>query len=141
MLTRRQIITTSLFAALASSVAAQTPATERVKVVFQISDDDPKRWNLVLNNVKNVQDELGKDKVDIEVVAYGPGLGILKLDSAVNSRAAATLSSGAKLIACENTMRASKIERADLIDGVSYVKAGVVHLVERQRAGWSYIRP
>ena len=141
MLTRRQIITASLLAALASSVAAQTPATERVKVVFQISDDDPKRWNLVLNNVKNVQDELGKDKVDIEVVAYGPGLGILKLDSVVNSRAAATLSSGAKLIACENTMRTNKIERADLIDGVGYVKAGVVHLVERQRAGWSYIRP
>ncbi|MEO6146935.1 MAG: hypothetical protein ABIP04_07620, partial [Sulfuriferula sp.] len=52
----------------------------RQKVVIQVSDNDPKKWNLALNNAENVQEDIGKNKVDIEIVAYGPGLPILKLD-------------------------------------------------------------
>jgi hypothetical protein len=27
-------------------------------VIFQVRDNDPRKWNLALNNVKNVQDDL-----------------------------------------------------------------------------------
>ena len=34
-------------------------AAKRARVVVQVSEADPARWNLVLNNVKNLQDDLG----------------------------------------------------------------------------------
>jgi uncharacterized protein len=114
---------------------------ERQKVVFQVSDNDPAKWNLALNNARNVQADLGKDKVDVEIVAYGPGLGMLKADSKVAARLAQALDGDIGLMACENTMRNTKVEKADMYHGIKYVDAGVVHIMKRQREGWAYIRP
>ena len=69
------------------SANAQTASADRPhKVVFQVSDADPAKWNLALNNARNVQQDLGSDKVAIEIVAYGPGIGMLKLDSVAGGR-------------------------------------------------------
>lgn len=111
------------------------------KVVIQVSDGDPKKWNLALNNARNVQTDLGKDKVQIEIVAYGPGLGMLKADSKVAPRLAQALDSSIGLLACENTMRNTKTTKGDMYAGIGYVPAGVVHIMQREREGWSYIRP
>ena len=46
-----------------------------------------------------------------------------------------------KVVACENTMTNQKMKREDMIDKISYVKAGVVELMQKQREGWAYIRP
>jgi uncharacterized protein len=115
--------------------------SERYKVVLQISDADPAKWNLALNNARNVQEDLGKGNVDVEIVAYGPGLGMLKADSKVADRLAQALDSNIGLMACENTMRNTKVTKADMYSGIRYVDAGVVHLMKRQREGWAYIRP
>lgn len=129
-----------LFAAcLAFGALAQQNAKQ--KVIFQVSDADPAKWNLALNNAKNVQAELGKDNVQIEIVAYGPGLAMLKADSKVEARLAQALDDSVGLIACENTMFNTKTTRADMYSGISYVTAGVTHLMKRQREGWAYIRP
>lgn len=74
--------------ALPWSPSAQAQTAARSKVVFQVSDADPAKWNLTLNNVKNVQTDLGAANVDIEIVAYGPGLGMLKADSLAGNRVA-----------------------------------------------------
>jgi intracellular sulfur oxidation DsrE/DsrF family protein len=114
---------------------------ERYQVVLQVSDADPAKWNLALNNARNVQEDLGKDNVSIEIVAYGPGLGMLKADSKVAGRLAQALDSSIGLMACENTMRNTKVTKADMYSGIHYVDAGVVHIMKRQREGWAYIRP
>ena len=49
------------------------------KLVLQVSDADPAKWRLALNNARNVPDDLGRDKVAVEIVACGPGIGMLKL--------------------------------------------------------------
>jgi hypothetical protein len=121
------------------SAAQQMP--ERHKVVFQVSDNDPAKWNLALNNARNVQADLGKDKVDVEIVAYGPGLAMLKADSKVAARLAQALDNNVGLMACENTMRNTKVQKSDMYGGISYVDAGVVHIMKRQREGWAYVRP
>lgn len=115
--------------------------SEMRKVVLQVSDADPQKWNLALNNAKNVQTDLGRDKVQVEIVAYGPGLGMLKADSKVAARLAQALDSNVGLLACENTMKNTKTTRADMYSGIAYVDAGVVHIMQRQREGWSYVRP
>lgn len=114
---------------------------EHYKVVLQVSDNDPAKWNLALNNANNILHDLGKGNVDIEIVAYGPGLGMLKAESKVAPRLAQALDNSIGLMACENTMHNTKTTRDQMYSGISYVDAGVVHIMKRQREGWAYVRP
>jgi intracellular sulfur oxidation DsrE/DsrF family protein len=120
---------------------AQQTASQRNKVIFQVSDGDPAKWNLTLNNVRNIQADLGAGNVDIEVVSYGPGIGMLQANSPVASRVEEALTAGVKVVACENTMKGQKLARSDMLNGIGYVGAGVVELVQKQQQGWAYIRP
>lgn len=120
---------------------AQTTVPAKTKVVFQVSDGDAGKWNLALNNARNVQQDLGAAKVMIEIVAYGPGIGMLKDDAVTATRVAEAVDAGVKVVACENTMRAMKLTPTDMNPKVGYVPAGVVELIQRQGEGWAYIRP
>ncbi len=121
--------------------SARAQGATRNKIVFQVSDAEPAKWNLTLNNVKNVQTDLGAGNVEIEIVAYGPGLGMLKADSVAGNRVADALAAGVSVVACENTMKNQKITRDDMLPKIGYVEAGVVQLMKRQQQGWAYIRP
>ena len=130
-----------ILSATVSHAQPQLAATQRARVVIQVSDSDQGKWNLALNNAKNIQTDLGAPNVDIEIVTYGPGIDMLKLDSPVGGRIGEATTAGVKVIACENTMRGQKLTRADMLNGISYVPAGVVELMSRQQQGWAYIRP
>ncbi len=136
----RRSFLTVLLAALPLFAAAQD-APKPTRVVVQVSEADPARWNLVLNNVKNLQDDLGAKNVTVEIVAYGPGIGMLRFDAPTNSRVSDALKNGVIVNACENTMRNQKLVQADMHPGVSYVPAGVVEIIKRQQEGWAYLRP
>jgi uncharacterized protein len=138
--------TLCLSLALAGAVAlttgcAFTPARQKTQVVLQVSDPDPAKWNLALNNARNAQNDLGADKVDIEIVAYGPGIGMLRFDAATANRVSDAVKSGIKIVACENTMTAQKLNKSEMNPNISYVPAGVVHIMKRQHEGWAYVRP
>jgi len=120
---------------------AQQASGSKSKVVLQVSDGDAAKWNLALNNARNLQADLGAANVDIEIVAYGPGIGMLKADSAVGGRVDEALASGVKVVACENTMRGQKLTKPDMLPNVGYVAAGVVEIMQKQQQGWAYIRP
>jgi uncharacterized protein len=120
---------------------AQQPSGTKSKVVIQVSDGDAAKWNLALNNARNLQADLGAANVDIEIVAYGPGIGMLKADSAVGGRVGEALASGVKVVACDNTMRGQKLTKPDMLPDVGYVAAGVVEIMQKQQQGWAYIRP
>lgn len=128
----------ALFAAPAVFAQGGEPAN---RVVMQVSDNDPARWNLALNNARNLQADLGAANVAIEIVAYGPGIGMVRDDSVVGNRIDEAIAAGVKVAACENTMRGQKLAKADMRAGVSYVPAGVVEIMQRQQKGWVYLRP
>jgi intracellular sulfur oxidation DsrE/DsrF family protein len=121
--------------------AAQPVKMAKQKLVIQVSDADPKKWALALNNAANVQEDVGKENVDIEIVAYGPGLGMLKLDSEVGGRVKTAIDDGVKVVACENTMHKQQLSQSDMLPDLGYAKAGVVELMSRQAEGYAYIRP
>lgn len=125
----------------AARAQAGDAGAKKNKVVFQISDNDPAKWGLALNNARNAQAELGKNAVDIEIVAYGPGIAMLEGASPVAPRVATALESGVKVVACENTMKAQKLVPADMLAGIGYVPSGVVELMLKQQQGYAYIRP
>ncbi|MGE5170621.1 MAG: DsrE family protein [Rudaea sp.] len=123
-----------------AGAAAQSTAAKN-RLVVQVSDADPGKWNLALNNAKNVQNDLGAKNVDVEIVAYGPGIGMLKAKSVVGNRIAEALKAGVKVVACENTMHGQKLTKADMLQGIDYAPAGVTEIMRRQQEGWAYLRP
>jgi intracellular sulfur oxidation DsrE/DsrF family protein len=125
----------------ASKPAAASQPAAKQKIVIQMSDGDPKKWNLALSNAANVQEDLGRENVEVEIVAYGPGLGMLKLESEVGGRVKNAQEAGVKVVACENTMHKQKLSAGDMLPGLDYAKAGVVELMRRQQEGYTYIRP
>ena len=127
--------------ALALAVAARAaPGAGPDKVVFQVSDGNPQSWNLALNNARNVQLQLGAD-AQLEIVAYGPGIGMLKSDSPVAQRIADALAGHVRVNACQATMKGQKLTEADMLPGIGYVPSGVVELMKKQQEGYAYIRP
>ena len=139
-LLRRALLITPMCLLLAPLGAAQAQGKPH-RVVIQVSDADPTKWALALNNAGNVQQDLGADQVAIEIVAYGPGIGLLKLESVLGARLGEAIAAGVSVQACENTMRNQKLVRDDMLPGIGYVPSGVVQLMKRQKEGWAYIRP
>ena len=88
-----------------------------------------------------MQKDLGKDNVEVEIVAYGPGIGMLKADSEVANRIGEAVDSGVKVVACENTMRGQKLGKGDMNAKIGYVPAGVVEIMQLQQRGYAYLRP
>ncbi|RYG14297.1 MAG: hypothetical protein EON92_02630 [Burkholderiales bacterium] len=145
---RRLFVQAGIAGALALSIPllmqaqAQTnPGPKRAGIVIQVSDNDPAKWNLALNNAKNLQDDVGAANVDIEIVAYGPGINMLKMDSPAAARLADAAKSNIKVVACENTMRGQKLTKDDMLAGIGYVPAGVTEIMKKQNEGWAYLRP
>jgi intracellular sulfur oxidation DsrE/DsrF family protein len=139
---RRSLLTLlGLGAAAAPALAQQKKPAAKHRVIFQVSDNDPARWQLALSNARNVQTDLGKENVQIEIVAYGPGIEMMKAESKVAGGLAAALDTSVGLIVCENTMQNNKVSRDEMYAGIGFVQAGVTHLMKRQKEGWAYIRP
>jgi len=138
---RRAAISFIALTAAFPALAQQKKPAAKQRVVIQVSDNDPAKWTLALNNARNIQADLGKDNVLVEIVAYGQGLEMMKAESKVADRLAAALDSNVGLLACENTMHNSKVNQADIAGGVKFVPAGVTHIMKRQAEGWAYIRP
>jgi intracellular sulfur oxidation DsrE/DsrF family protein len=105
--------------------------------------------NLTLNNVQNIFNDLGKSgqKVEIQIVTYGPGLHMFRDDtSPVKARIQeiALAHPNVTFAACGNTQtNMSKVESKPikLISEAKLVPSGIVHLVELQRQGYAYVKP
>ena len=141
---RRALVTQTLAAAAvalcASGAQAAAPgAGVSYKAVFQVSDADQHKWNLTLNNARNALDELGAG-TQIEVVVFGPGIGMLKAGSDVAARVAEAAASGIRLVACQNSMRANHLQPADMHPAIGYVPSGAAELIRKQTEGWAYLR-
>ena len=113
-------------------------------LVMQVSEADPARWNLVLNNAQNVMDSLGAQEVQVVVVAYGPGLKMLLHDSKVAKRIAALDAEGVEFDACHNTMEAMAKATGHmpvLTPEAVIVPGGIVRIMQLEAHGFAYIRP
>jgi len=125
----------------ASAAATTSTASTRARVVFQVSDGELATWQRALGNLFNTLKAYGPDGVEIELVAYGAGLPMLKKDSPVAAAVSEALSRHVRLLACENTLRGLHLSVDDLVPGVATVPSGVVEIIQRQREGYAYIRP
>jgi intracellular sulfur oxidation DsrE/DsrF family protein len=121
------------------------------RIAIQVDQNDPKVMNLALNNAANVIEyyrDKGED-VQVEVVAYGPGLNMLREDTSpvkdrIKQIKEVSFPSEIKFAACNNTKKG--MEKAEghpitIIPQAQIVPSGVVELMQLEEQGWSYIRP
>ncbi len=139
------ILALGIAAGGATPVSAQQPTAAQGKgkyqIVFHVSESNPQQWNITLNNAMAFQRNLGKENTEIEIVANGPGLNMLKAESKVADRITQALDKNIDVVACGETMETTKVSKADLVGGVRVVRGGIIEIADRQRAGWVYIRP
>lgn len=119
------------------------------KVAIHVDEGDPAVMNMALNNIQNLTRyyESQGDSVEVELVAYGPGLVMFVDGKSPVAERIATMSlemENLSFAACGNTHRKMS-EKAGaevaLLEEVGMVPSGVVRLIELQEAGFAYIRP
>ena len=138
---RRRFLAAIGAASVLAAGCASLQEKQKQQVVLQISDDNAKTWQTAFNVVNNLTNTYGKGNVDIELVAFGDAIHALTFDSKAASRIPGAVGQGAKVIACENSMTRFKLSRGDMAPDLAYVRAGVQRIIERQREGWTVIRP
>jgi intracellular sulfur oxidation DsrE/DsrF family protein len=127
-----------------STAHAADQSLADVKVVLQISDPNPFKQTLVLNVANNLIKAYGQDQVDIEIVAFGPGLRLLMADNANKGRISSLASSGVKFAACANTQKAmaKKLGHPPKLHAKAVtVSAGVVRIIDLTNKGYKLIKP
>ena len=130
---------------------AATAETKPHRVVIQIDQNDPDLMNMVLNNAKNVLEHYRakNEDAEVEIVAYGPGLHMLREDTSpvkdrIRQMSGLAFPSKISFSACNNTkqgMEKREGHAIPIIRQATIVPAGVVRLMELQEQGWSYLRP
>jgi uncharacterized protein len=133
----------------APGVAAEKTASHHI--VIQVSQNEPERMDLALKNAANAikyYTDKG-ESIEVEIVAYGPGLNMLREDTSpvkdrIKALKASKIGGDIHFSACHNTQMAMQKQEGhpiSIIPEATVVPAGVVRLAQLQEQGWSYIRP
>jgi intracellular sulfur oxidation DsrE/DsrF family protein len=127
--------------AMAQSEGAGQAAHHRV--VMHVNSGDEQVQRGIVNNVRHLFQEVGREHLTVEVVAHGAGLSLLMKSTTpfAGDLAALQTQYGVRYTACSNTMKSMHLTRADLIDEVGDTVPAMVRLMERQEQGWVYIKP
>lgn len=130
---------------------AQAEAGKPHRIVIQVDQSDPEVMNLALNNARNILDfyRSKNEDVDIEIVAYGPGLHMLRDDTSpvkdrIKQLAAVSFPSKIAFDACDNTKQGMEKREGHpitIIPQATLVPAGVVRIMELEEQGYSYVKP
>jgi intracellular sulfur oxidation DsrE/DsrF family protein len=156
--TQKQVVTkpakpaaaaqTNKSSALALAAGAP-PEKKEHHLILQVNTNDPAAMNLALNNAVNVTQyykEIGEN-VKVEVVTFGPGLHMLRDDTSPVKARIETLALSTPEIsykACGNTqenMRKADNKDIPIIPQAEVVKSGVIHIMQLEEHGWTYVKP
>ena len=139
----------ALFVMLASPLfTGQAIAADKsmadAKIVLQISDPDPFKQTLVLNVANNLIKHYGQDLVEVEIVAFGPGLRLLFAGNSNKGRIKSLVDSGVKFSACSNTVKNMSKQLGhdpELNPSAVKVSAGIVRILELTKQGYTLVKP
>src|SRR3982751_3192951 len=112
-----------------SARAQQAPLQDKPfaehKIVLQLSDNDP-------------------DKVAVEIVAFGPGIDLLKPDNPIRKQVESLIAQGARVDICLNTVDTLEREsgkRPEFISAATPVQVGVAQILLLTENGYTLVRP
>ena len=114
------------------------------RIVLQLSDNDPRKQSLVISVANNLLKLYGPDKSAIEVVAFGPGIDMLRPDNANRARVESLVAQGVRFDVCLNTVETIEREtgkRPEFIAAATPVQVGVGQILALTENGYTLVRP
>ena len=154
---RRSIARAFGAAMMAALMAAPVPSLARAeqaplpdkpfaehRVVLQLSDSDPRKQGLVISVANNLLKFYDPDKVAIEVVTFGPGIDLLRLDNSNRKLVESLVAQGVRFDLCLNTVDTIEREtgkRPDFIPVATPVQVGVGQILSLTENGYTLVRP
>jgi intracellular sulfur oxidation DsrE/DsrF family protein len=113
------------------------------KLVINIHDNDLETVNHNIGTIYNILKEYPSESLKVAVVLYGKGMRVIKkdYDEATLNRIKSLMEYDVEFIGCKNTMESMNWTQKDFIDGIEYVQAGIVEVIERQTSGYVGVTP
>jgi intracellular sulfur oxidation DsrE/DsrF family protein len=145
----RITIAALLIAAAAPDIRAQQaplqdkPFAEH-KIVLQLSDNDPKKQGLVISVASNLMKFYDPDKVAVEIVAFGPGIDLLRPENPNRKLVESLVAQGARVDICLNTVDTLERDtgkRPEYISAATPVQVGVAQILLLTENGYTLVRP
>lgn len=114
-------------------------------IILQLSEREAAKQDAVLSVANNLIKHYGSpDVVDIEIIAFGPGIELLVAGNPREERIASLVEYGVRFVGCINTVdtiERTTGERPELNEHTIPAQTGVAHVVERVRQGYVLVRP
>ena len=130
--------------ARAQQVPLQDKPFAEHKIVLQLSDSDPKKQGLVISVANNLLKFYDPDKVAIEVVAFGPGIDLLRPDNANRKMIESLVAQSVRFDICLNTVDTIERDsgkRPEFIPQATPVQVGVGQILFLTENGYTLVRP
>lgn len=111
-----------------------------VKIVFDVTSDDKKVHEATVRHVKFMSQAYPDS--EFEVVMYSGSIDMVlkeKSTVAVDMEALAK-KDNISFVICEGTMKRHKVDKSQLISGVTTVPDGILEIIMKQAEGWGYIK-
>ena len=144
------LISAFIFFATNSFSQTTTPSTfhgaeanlKSYKALFILDESDPHKMQMILHNIKNsLDDPRLKGKLQVELIAFGPGVKLYLKNSHMDTMLLPLVKRGVIFAECENTMKMAKLTPDQLWPFVSYVPSGNGEIIIRESQGWVGIHP
>jgi intracellular sulfur oxidation DsrE/DsrF family protein len=137
-----------MVAAVSVARAQQAPLQDKPfaehRIVLQLSDKDLNKQGLVISVAYNLLKLYDPDKVAIEVVAFGPGIDLLRPDNANRKLIESLVQQGVRFDVCLNTVDTIEREtgkRPEIIPAATPVQVGVGQILFLTENGYTLVRP
>jgi uncharacterized protein len=114
------------------------------KIVLQLSDNDPKKQGLVISVANNLMKFYDPDKVAVEIVAFGPGIELLRPDNPNRKLVESLVAQGARVDVCLNTVDTLERDtgkRPEYIAAATPVQVGVAQILFLTENGYTLVKP
>jgi len=131
-------------AARAQQAPLQDKPFAEHKIVLQLSDNDPRKQALVISVANNLLKFYDPDKVAIEVVAFGPGIDLLRSENPSRKLVESLIAQSVRFDVCLNTVDTIEREtgrRPDIIPAATPVQVGVGQILLLTENGYTLVRP
>ena len=144
----RTIIGALLLSTAMLAQAQQPPLQDKPfaehKIALQLSDGDAKKEALVISIAYNLLKAYDPDKIAIEVVAFGPGIDLLRTDNSGRKLVESLIAQGVRFDVCLNTVDTVEREtgkRPEIIPEATPVQVGVGQILYLTENGYTLVRP
>ena len=128
----------------AQQVPLQDKPFAEHRIVLQLSENDPKKQGLVISVANNLMKFYDPDKVAIEVVAFGPGIDLLKPDNPNRKAVESLVAQGVRVDICLNTVDTLEREagkRPEFLSVATPVQVGVAQILHLTENGYTLVKP